>query len=64
YDRWFSQALNNAQLNTVATYYHLVPAFEKLLKQNGGDLEKFYSAVRKLSRMKKEDRHGELNRLL
>jgi predicted aminopeptidase len=64
YDRWFSQALNNAQLNTVATYYHLVPAFEKLLKQNGGDLEKFYSAVRNLSRMKKEDRHGELNRLL
>jgi predicted aminopeptidase len=64
YDEWFSRKPNNAQLNTVATYYDLVPAFERLLANNGGDLEKFYNAVAHLARMKKTERHRALDDLI
>ncbi len=60
YDDWFDEPLNNARLNTVATYFDLVPAFEKLLAKNGGDLPRFYEAVRRLKRFPKEQRHREL----
>jgi len=60
YDRWFAQSLNNAQLNTVAAYYDLVPGFRGLLQKKKGDLEKFYEAVRALGRLKKEERHRQL----
>ncbi|MBI1842441.1 MAG: aminopeptidase, partial [Verrucomicrobia bacterium] len=48
YDAWFSKPVNNARLNTVATYQDLVPGFEKLLAACGGDLPKFYAAVKQL----------------
>ena len=38
--------LNNALLASFATYTQLVPAFEKILAEEGGDLEKFYSRVK------------------
>ena len=57
YDRWFAKSLNNAQLNTVAAYFDLVPGFRVLLKQQGGDLEKFYRLVRSLGKLKKQERH-------
>ena len=44
-DRWFSKPVNNARLNTLATYYDLVPGFERLLRAEGGDLEKFLKRV-------------------
>jgi predicted aminopeptidase len=56
YDEWFAGPVNNAQLNSVAAYYDLVPAFERLLKQNGGDLEKFYEAADRLAREPKTER--------
>src|SRR5204863_5672552 len=31
YDAWFADGANNARLNSVATYYDLVPAFDRLL---------------------------------
>jgi len=40
---------NNALLASYATYTQLVPAFEKLLAEEGGDLEKFYARVKALS---------------
>lgn len=40
---------NNAFLASFATYTQLVPAFERLLQEEGGDLEKFYSRVKALS---------------
>ena len=40
---------NNALLASFATYTQLVPAFEKLLAEEGGDLEKFYLKVKTLS---------------
>jgi predicted aminopeptidase len=56
YDEWFAGPVNNAQLNSVAAYYDLVPGFERLLQQNGGDLEKFYEAADRLARDPKTER--------
>jgi predicted aminopeptidase len=61
YDRWFSESLNNAQLNTVDTYYHLVPGFRKLLQKHGDRLDDFYKEVRAISALKEEQRHRELD---
>jgi predicted aminopeptidase len=63
YDEWFARPLNNAQLNSVAAYYDLVPGFERLLAQNGGDLGKFYDAADKLAREPKSQRHQTLRSL-
>jgi predicted aminopeptidase len=60
YDAWFAQPLNNAQLNSVATYYDLVPGFERLLKLNGGDLGNFYAAANRLAKLPKAERHRQL----
>ncbi len=64
YDYWFEHQLNNAQLNSVAAYYDLVPAFERILDNNGGDLEKFYSEVERLSKLPKKSRDEQLQALL
>jgi len=39
---------NNAVLASFATYTQLVPAFEKLLADEGGNLERFYARVKAL----------------
>lgn len=57
YDAWFASSLNNAQLNSIATYYDLVPGFKQLLALNGGDLGKFYEAADKLAHEPKAERH-------
>ena len=56
YDNWFSKPINNAKLNTVATYYELVPRFNRLLEKCNGDLPKFYAEVRKMAKLSKEER--------
>lgn len=63
FDPWFAQPLNNAQLNTVAIYYQLVPGFEALLKEQGNDLDAFYTSVAALRGMSKADRARHLARL-
>jgi predicted aminopeptidase len=63
YDGWFARPMNNAQINSVATYYHLVPGFERLLALNGGDLEKFYGAAQRLAKEPKAARHARLKEL-
>ncbi len=63
YDDWFAGRVNNAQLNSVAAYYDLLPGFEQLLQMNGGDLEKFYAAAERLSKMPKKERHQWLRTL-
>jgi len=50
YDEWIDQGLNNAHLASVATYFECVPAFQRLLAENDGDLPRFYAAVRALAR--------------
>lgn len=42
---WFDKPVNNARLATLSTYFELLPGFEALLKQNGGDLEKLFKTV-------------------
>ena len=61
YDEWFTRPANNAQLNSVAAYYDLVPGFERLLALNGGDLEKFYEAADRLAKESKAERHRSLS---
>ncbi len=56
FDWWFTHPVNNAHLNSVAAYYDLVPAFEKLLAANGGDLKKFYEAADRLANKSKKER--------
>jgi predicted aminopeptidase len=63
YDGWFAEQVNNAKLNSVAAYYDLLLGFEHLLKSNGGDLEKFYPAVERLSRKPKNERRESLRAL-
>ena len=63
YDSWFGPKLNNAQLNSVAAYYDLVPGFERLLELNGGDLEKFYAAAEQLAKKPKQERQQYLRAL-
>ena len=60
YDQWFAQPLNNAQINSVDTYYKLVPGFHRLLSRHGGDLEAFYQAVKTIGKLPKEERRRRL----
>ena len=53
---------NNARLNTVATYYELVPGFERLLNEQHGDLEEFYATVEAARRLTNAERRTLLNR--
>lgn len=63
YDMWFNRALNNAQLNTVDTYYRLVPRFRSVLTNCNGDLEHFYQAVGRLDGLSHQERRERLDSL-
>ena len=63
YDAWFRQPLNNAQLNTVATYHDLVPIFELFLQDADGDLEKFYAQASGLAKLSKEKRRSRMDEM-
>jgi predicted aminopeptidase len=64
YDEWFAKDLNNAKLNSVAAYYDLLPAFQRILELNGGDLEKFYVEVKRLADLKRKERREWLKTLV
>jgi predicted aminopeptidase len=64
YDRWFESDLNNAKLALVGTYNAYVPALEKLLSREGGNLAAFNAACEALSRMPTEERNRALENLL
>jgi predicted aminopeptidase len=63
YDRFFAEP-NNALLVSISTYSELVPAFRALLAQEGGDMERFYGAVKDLSRRDKAGRKAQLAAML
>jgi predicted aminopeptidase len=63
YDRFFA-GMNNAHLASVATYEALVPTFRALLAREGGDLPKFYAAVKELAQMPKPERDRALAELV
>jgi predicted aminopeptidase len=60
YDDWFARDLNNAKLNSVATYYDLVPGFEQLLAQHNGDMKSFFAAAKKLAKLPRKERREQL----
>ena len=60
--RWFARMPNNAQLASVAIYTQRVPAFEALLREQGGDLPKFFAAVKALAQLDKPARDAALLR--
>ncbi len=64
YDRYFAQELTNAHLASVGAYNMLVPAFDALLVREGGDLQRFYAEVRRLSRLPQGEREAELRGLV
>jgi len=64
YDRWFSGKPDNAMLASVALYTELVPAFRALLASEGGDLPRFYAAVKALAKLPKEERDANLTAIL
>jgi predicted aminopeptidase len=49
YRAWLATGLNNAHIASVATYFGCVPGFERLLAREGGDLPRFYAAVKALA---------------
>ncbi len=51
---------SNAVLAAFATYTQKVPAFERLLAEAGGDLERFYARVRELARLPRAERDARL----
>ncbi len=57
----FDGAPNNALLASFATYSQLVPAFERLLAESGGDLEQFYATVKSLAALDKAERKRRLD---
>jgi predicted aminopeptidase len=60
YDRFFAGELTNAHLASVGAYNILVPSFDALLADCGGDLPRFYAEVRRLARLPKDEREAEL----
>ncbi len=56
YDGWFAQDLNNAQLAAVTTYRDAVPAFQRLLAKQGGDMAAFYRACAELGALPMAER--------
>ena len=61
YDRWLAQHLNNAHFASISTYTQLVPAFRSLLAQHGGNMDRFYAAVRELGRLSAAERSALLH---
>jgi len=47
HERFKNLAPNNAFLASFATYTDLVPTYEHMLQEEGGDLERFYARVKK-----------------
>ena len=56
YDRILGEAPGNALLASITAYSKFVPGFERLLEAEGGNLPRFYAAVKGLSRLPKEER--------
>ena len=63
HDRWFAGKPNNAQLAAVVAYSQLVTVFETLLAREGGSLTRFYTTVKELAALPKEERDSRIRAL-
>jgi predicted aminopeptidase len=59
-ERWFLKPVNNARLSTVSSYYELLPGFESLLQQHGGDLDAFFADIDTLRYLNQKKRRQRL----
>ena len=57
---FYHDGVNNATLASIGLYQTLVPAFRALLARHGGDLPRFYAAVRELAAPPREERRRAL----
>lgn len=64
YDGWFKAPINNAKLNTISAYYQYEPAFAALIREENGDMEKFFARVAEIGKMPVEKRHSLLQEYL
>ena len=62
YDRWVERA-NNASFGVQAAYDELVPGFEALFAQEGGDWPRFHAAVAELARLPRQERRKRLKEM-
>jgi predicted aminopeptidase len=60
FDRIVGREPNNALLVAFSTYTQLVPAFERLLADAGGDLPAFYARVKEIADMPQDERSARL----
>ena len=56
YDRIIGTAPGNALLASITAYSKFVPGFEKMIEAEGGDLPRFYAAVKKVAKLPKKER--------
>lgn len=61
-DRWFEKPVNNARLNTLATYHDLVPEFEALLKECQGDMDLFLKRMEAMKHLSPKERRERLSK--
>jgi predicted aminopeptidase len=60
YGDWLEEGLNNADLASIATYYDCLPGFQRLLRNDGGSLPRFYSDVRRLAHEPQTERDAQV----
>ena len=60
YDRWVLEALNNAKLVTVSSYYQWQPSFQQLLVASDYDWAVFYDKVARLASLDSDERSRQL----
>ena len=60
FDGWFAGDLNNARLAATAAYREYLPAFQRLLRDAGGDFAAFYAAAAEIGELPREARSRRL----
>ena len=63
YDRWIAAGLNNAKLNTIASYHHWLGALQRLMVESGPDLAVFYQRAGSLAQLDTDERETRLEAL-
>ncbi|HMA30627.1 MAG TPA: aminopeptidase [Casimicrobiaceae bacterium] len=61
YDRWFANSPNNASLAAVGIYTDRIPAFRELLREEDGNLPRFYARVRAIAALARSERDSVLD---
>ena len=56
YDRIMGASPGNALLASISAYSKFVPGFERMLEAEGGNLPRFYAAVKEVARLPKAER--------